>query len=98
MPASQTSLARAVPCRLGSGLPSLRMPGVLADKYVTPVADDLVGVAILGGAHGDFAARLAAFPALRSRWPAPSPAARSAARARCGRTCPPVRGPRPARG
>ena len=38
-----------------------------AEAYVTPVADDLVGVAILGGAHGDFASRLAAFPALRER-------------------------------
>jgi flavin-dependent dehydrogenase len=38
-----------------------------AEAYVTPVAGDLVGVAILGGARGDFASRLAAFPVLRDR-------------------------------
>ena len=38
-----------------------------AEAYVTPVASDLVGVAILGGARGDFASRLAAFPVLRDR-------------------------------
>lgn len=45
-----------------------------AEAYVTPVAADLVGVAILGGAHGDFASRLAAFPALRSRLAGAEPA------------------------
>lgn len=38
-----------------------------SEAYVTPLADDLVGVAILGGERGDFASRLAEFPALRSR-------------------------------
>jgi flavin-dependent dehydrogenase len=38
-----------------------------AEAYVTPVAGDVVGVAILGGAHGDFASRLAAFPVLQDR-------------------------------
>ena len=45
-----------------------------AEAYVTPVADDLVGVAILGGAHGDFASRLARLPG----------AARAAGRGRAG--------------
>jgi flavin-dependent dehydrogenase len=45
-----------------------------SEAYVTPVADDLVGVAILGGAHGDFASRLAAFPELRSRLAGAAPA------------------------
>ena len=40
-----------------------------SEAYVTPVAADLVGVAILGGRDGEggFDARLAAFPALRER-------------------------------
>jgi flavin-dependent dehydrogenase len=38
-----------------------------AEAYVTPVADDLVGVAVLGAARGDFDSRLAAFPALAAR-------------------------------
>jgi flavin-dependent dehydrogenase len=45
-----------------------------AEAYVTPVAEDLVGVAILGGAHGGFAARLAAFPRLRARLTGATPA------------------------
>jgi flavin-dependent dehydrogenase len=45
-----------------------------AEAYVTPVADDLVGVAVLGGAHGDFESRLAAFPALRERLTGAAPA------------------------
>jgi flavin-dependent dehydrogenase len=45
-----------------------------AEAYVTPVAGDLVGVAILGGAHGDFASRLAAFPLLRERLAGAAPA------------------------
>ncbi|HEY7263850.1 MAG TPA: NAD(P)/FAD-dependent oxidoreductase [Trebonia sp.] len=45
-----------------------------AEAYVTPVAADLVGVAILGDAHGDFASRLAAFPELRSRLAGAAPA------------------------
>ena len=45
-----------------------------AEAYVTPVAGDLVGVAILGGAQGDFASRLAAFPLLRERLAGATPA------------------------
>jgi flavin-dependent dehydrogenase len=45
-----------------------------SEAYVTPVAEDLVGVAVLGGARGDFESRLDAFPALRKRL-AGSPAA-----------------------
>ena len=45
-----------------------------AEAYVTPVADDLVGVAILGGAQGDFRSRLAAFPGLRERLAGARPA------------------------
>ena len=44
-----------------------------AEAYVTPVADDLVGVAVLGAASGDFESRLAAFPALRERLAAAEP-------------------------
>lgn len=45
-----------------------------AETYVTPVADQLVGVAVLGGPRGDFDSRLAAFPALRERLAAAEPA------------------------
>ena len=45
-----------------------------AEAYVTPVADDLVGVAVLGDSRGDFGSRLAAFPALRERLAAAEPA------------------------
>jgi flavin-dependent dehydrogenase len=45
-----------------------------AEAYVTPVGDDLVGVAILGAAAGDFDARLASFPALRERLAGAQPA------------------------
>jgi flavin-dependent dehydrogenase len=38
-----------------------------SEAYVTPVADDQVGVAVLGDTRGDYEARLAAFPALRER-------------------------------
>lgn len=38
-----------------------------SEAYVTPVADDLIGVAVLGGARGDFESRLASFPALQRR-------------------------------
>jgi flavin-dependent dehydrogenase len=39
--------------------------GADAEAYVTPVADDMVGVAVLGsGGSGGFESRLAAFPAL----------------------------------
>jgi flavin-dependent dehydrogenase len=38
-----------------------------SEAYVTPVADDLIGVAILGPQRGDFDSRLAEFPALRAR-------------------------------
>ena len=44
-----------------------------AEAYVTPVADDLVGVAVLGASSGDFDFRLAAFPALRERLAAAEP-------------------------
>jgi flavin-dependent dehydrogenase len=44
-----------------------------AEAYVTPVADDLVGVAVLGASSGDFDSRLAAFPALRERLAAAEP-------------------------
>jgi flavin-dependent dehydrogenase len=37
------------------------------EAYVTPVAPDLVGVALLGGAGGPYAERLRAFPTLASR-------------------------------
>jgi flavin-dependent dehydrogenase len=45
-----------------------------SEAYVTPVAGDLVGVAVLGGASGDFETRLAAFPALRERLAGAAPA------------------------
>ena len=38
-----------------------------SEAYVTPVAEDLVGVAVLSGEQGSFDERLAAFPALRER-------------------------------
>ncbi|HZX06270.1 NAD(P)/FAD-dependent oxidoreductase [Kribbella sp.] len=39
----------------------------LGEAYVTPVADDLVGVAILTSARGTFTSHLNAFPALKRR-------------------------------
>ena len=45
-----------------------------AEAYVTPVAGDQVGVAVLGGTRGDFETRLAAFPALRERLAGAAPA------------------------
>ncbi|GAA1577630.1 NAD(P)/FAD-dependent oxidoreductase [Kribbella karoonensis] len=39
----------------------------LGEAYVTPVADDLVGVAVLTSARGTFDSHLDAFPALRRR-------------------------------
>jgi flavin-dependent dehydrogenase len=39
----------------------------LGEAYVTPVADDLVGVAILTSARGTFESHLAAFPQLKRR-------------------------------
>jgi flavin-dependent dehydrogenase len=47
-----------------------------SEAYVTPVADDQVGVAILGDPGGDFDARLAAFPALRERLAGAEPSSR----------------------
>jgi flavin-dependent dehydrogenase len=52
-----------------------------AEAYVTPVADDLVGVAILSGRDGrdgggGFEGRLAAFPALRERLAGAEPASK----------------------
>jgi flavin-dependent dehydrogenase len=38
-----------------------------SEAYVTPVAGDLIGVAVLGGGRGSFDSRLAAFPALREK-------------------------------
>jgi flavin-dependent dehydrogenase len=45
-----------------------------AEAYVTPVGDDLVGVAVLGASAGDFDTRLAGFPALRERLAGAQPA------------------------
>ena len=45
-----------------------------SEAYVTPVADNLVGVAVLGGERGGFESRLAAFPALRERLAGAAPA------------------------
>jgi flavin-dependent dehydrogenase len=45
-----------------------------SEAYVTPVGDDVVGVAVLSGATGDFESRLAAFPALRERLAGAEPA------------------------
>lgn len=39
----------------------------VAELYITPVADDLVGVAVLGGRGLDYEAALAAAPAVRER-------------------------------
>lgn len=44
-----------------------------SEAYVTPVADDLVGVAVLGPADGGFDRALDCFPALRSRLRAAEP-------------------------
>ena len=45
-----------------------------SEAYVTPVADDMIGVAVLGGGRGDFSSRLAAFPALSERLAGAAPA------------------------
>jgi flavin-dependent dehydrogenase len=45
-----------------------------SEAYVTPVAEDLVGVAILGGARGGFESRLEPFTALRERLAGAAPA------------------------
>lgn len=45
-----------------------------SEAYVTPVAADLIGVAVLGSGRGDFESRLAAFPALRERLAGSPPA------------------------
>ncbi|MER6789294.1 NAD(P)/FAD-dependent oxidoreductase [Streptomyces sp. NPDC000658] len=45
-----------------------------AEAYVTPVADGLVGVAVLTGARGSFDDHLAAFPGLRERLAGAGPA------------------------
>jgi flavin-dependent dehydrogenase len=44
-----------------------------AEAYVTPVSGDVIGVAVLGAARGDFDSRLAAFPALAERLAGASP-------------------------
>ncbi|MEU4602076.1 NAD(P)/FAD-dependent oxidoreductase [Kribbella sp. NPDC023972] len=46
----------------------------LGEAYVTPVADDLVGVAILTSARGSFDSHLNAFPALQRRLQGACPA------------------------
>ena len=46
----------------------------LGEAYVTPVADDLVGVAILTSARGTFDSHLNAFPALKRRLDGARPA------------------------
>jgi flavin-dependent dehydrogenase len=46
----------------------------LGEAYVTPVADDLVGVAILTSARGTFDSHLDAFPALKARLQGAEPA------------------------
>jgi flavin-dependent dehydrogenase len=46
----------------------------LGEAYVTPVAEDLVGVAVLTSARGSFDSHLEAFPALRRRLNGASPA------------------------
>ncbi|TDU87357.1 flavin-dependent dehydrogenase [Kribbella voronezhensis] len=46
----------------------------LGEAYVTPVADDLVGVAVLTSARGSFDSHLEAFPALKRRLEGASPA------------------------
>jgi flavin-dependent dehydrogenase len=46
----------------------------LGEAYVTPVADDLVGVAILTSARGTFDSHLDAFPALKRRLQGAQPA------------------------
>ena len=46
----------------------------LGEAYVTPVADDLVGVAILTSARGTFDSHLDAFPALKHRLCGATPA------------------------
>jgi flavin-dependent dehydrogenase len=45
-----------------------------AEAYVTPVADDVVGVAVLSSGRGPFERQLAAFPALAARLAAATPA------------------------
>jgi flavin-dependent dehydrogenase len=46
----------------------------LGEAYVTPVADDLVGVAVLTSARGTFASHLDAFPQLKRRLQGAEPA------------------------
>jgi len=61
--------------------------GVLVDDaeaYVTPVADDCVGIAILTARRGGFDEHFAAFPALQERVSG-TLTALTARRARCGR-------------
>jgi flavin-dependent dehydrogenase len=48
--------------------------GKTAEIYVTPIGSELVGVAVLGPRHTDFAAALAATPALSQRLAGASPA------------------------
>ena len=63
-------------CVAGCGSISRSRPGrdlvevywsSLGEAYVTPVADDLVGVAVLTSARGSFDSHLEAFPALKRR-------------------------------
>jgi flavin-dependent dehydrogenase len=45
-----------------------------AEAYVTPVADDVVGVAVLSSGRGSFAEQLAAFPVLAAKVASAAPA------------------------
>ena len=56
-----------------------------AEAYVTPVADDCVGVAILTARKGGFDEHLEAFPALQGSAVAVTITATTVQRARCGR-------------
>jgi flavin-dependent dehydrogenase len=47
-----------------------------SEAYVTPVADDLVGIALVGAGGGNFDSRLADFPALRKRMASAEPSGR----------------------
>ncbi|MGV8966176.1 MAG: NAD(P)/FAD-dependent oxidoreductase [Cellulomonas sp.] len=48
--------------------------GQSVEAYVTPVADDVVGIALLGPPHTDYAAALATFPELAERLRGAEPA------------------------
>ena len=58
-----------------------------AEAYVTPVADDCVGIAILTSHKGGFDEHLGAFPALKDSGATARHTALTVRRARCGRGC-----------